>query len=773
MPRIHTLQGGVSQGPIPTARRRESVETGLGSVAAGAEALSDVMHKERMQAAHDAEMVERTAADTALSQWENAALYDPENGALNRRGENAFDLPGQVLPALDEEAKRIRATLRSPRSQMAFDSAYGARRAAVEQGLNRHESRERSAFYDSTDTEAIAQAAQDAALHGDDASADEAERKQRAIIQRQAKRNGWSLEQIAAAERAATTDLHTGVIAARLQRKDYAGAKAYFDRVSDALSVDARLKVQGVMQDAAGQATADTILASYAQNTFRGDKALQALVADTSLSTEEKNDIRRRVASGLELHRSEVRRQLVSQIAGLEQDLASGSTAPNLERRALSLYEKGALTPDGYAAYLSAAANNRERMAKANADILLAQQAYANSTPLYPKDEHAKKGMDALFQAATAGQQPGTNGYVATAIEMARRTNIVPQSFVDWAGALVTQAPTEGGVSAEQVSNAVSALGAMRDSAPQATRYIEDAKLWSFVDQVDSAVRAGAPQQAAIEAARKLTFDMTDQQIKTLEEAYRRQDYADNNASELESLLDSDDRYDRSIGFGGAPSAPFGMQADFEEATSRYFRFTGGNIDRARELAYRDIGRKWGYSRVNGNAELMPWAPEALYPQLKVEDIRKDLEESYATVASQVRALDPNTGEVKPASVKPADLVLIPGQVTARTDGIMWDVGFVNEYGDLDVLRDENNQPVRYQLRASPEELKAARAEEERKNLEAARKTTETQRAYVKAVEDLARSDPGLRTPLSAGGGLVVPELRSLAPKPNPNIRVQ
>ncbi len=50
-----------------------------------------------MRAQDRANTAQVMEADSALTEFENTALYDPEAGALHQRGKNAFDVPDRVM----------------------------------------------------------------------------------------------------------------------------------------------------------------------------------------------------------------------------------------------------------------------------------------------------------------------------------------------------------------------------------------------------------------------------------------------------------------------------------------------------------------------------------------------------------------------------------------------------------------------------------------------------------------------------------------------------
>jgi hypothetical protein len=131
------------------------------------------------------------------------------------------------------------------------------------------------------------------------------------------------------------------------------------------------------------------------------------------------------------------------------------------------------------------------------------------------------------------------------------------------------------------------------------------------------------------------------------------------------------------LGIGGqkVPDVPTAMAAEFADLTKQYFYHTNGNLDQARKLALNDLKGTWGVSQVNGTRELMKYAPERMFPNLSVDDIRKDIAtEGYG--ASR----------------------LVESPETGSSGGKIWSLAEKDQFGAWDVVRDERGMPLRYQL---------------------------------------------------------------------------
>lgn len=453
------------------------------------------------------------------------------------------------------------------------------------------------------------------------------------------------------------------------------------------------------------------VLAAYTGNFREGSKALEQLLASDTLSADEKASVQARVQSQVNLLQDRRRQENVDGLARLEQLQATGD--PSADRLAGTLYNRGALTEAQYAGALGQTARARAERAKAETDANALNAAIAAGQKFDPADSDAKKAVAAYFTAQTAGAAPGSPLYLAAATGLAQRTNIVPQPAVSWArSALVSENPADAVAGAD--------LLARLDAAnPSAFGFAVDERTRAMASQIVDAVQAGAPAALAVQTARK-NADRPESERKLFEQRYKDLDVAKRNGGALRSLLNADDRYDPKW-WGGAPDVPPALAAEFDAGVSRYFPLVGGDAEKARELAFRDVTRKWGRSEVNGKPELIPYAPEVMFPGLTPDLVRSDLAATLGGAApAKVRRLDPATGKPVDATVKPEHVRLVPIDSTARTNGAVWGLGVVDEYGALDLLRQSNGLPIRYQLPVAVDSFTAARKRQQEAEITAA-----------------------------------------------------
>lgn len=176
-------------------------------------------------------------ADRQMSDWENRALYDPQKGALSRRGKDAFSLPDEIGQQFSDQAANVRKALSNDRQRLAFDRATENRRRNVNTTLSRHVFSE-SEKLDDLETEASVKNAQSAAIanYTDNQRVSEEISRQVATITLNAKRKGIPLDSDVYKNRVseAISATHAGVINRYLSSGQDRAARVYFEGSGDA-----------------------------------------------------------------------------------------------------------------------------------------------------------------------------------------------------------------------------------------------------------------------------------------------------------------------------------------------------------------------------------------------------------------------------------------------------------------------------------------------------------------------------------------------------------
>ncbi len=141
MPRLPDLE---VLGPRPTLNPGRPISSidmgGMGRAMQGAAAEIGEMAK-KMELEDDNTAI--SAARRALNDWERDTIYDPEKGAANRRGVNAFGVGKEVAASFDEFSAKVAEGLRGGRQKQLFSEIANSRRAQVLEWADKHVLRER------------------------------------------------------------------------------------------------------------------------------------------------------------------------------------------------------------------------------------------------------------------------------------------------------------------------------------------------------------------------------------------------------------------------------------------------------------------------------------------------------------------------------------------------------------------------------------------------------------------------------------------------------
>lgn len=192
-------------------------------------------------------------ADRKLGEWENKALYDPQNGALNKKGKDAFGVPDAVAEDYRKNVDAISQGLGNDRQKAAFTKAANARGADLQRTLSRHVFTE-ARQYEAVETENYIKNASDtAALNYDNPDRVDLEiNKGRAAIVDFAKRNGLGAEYEKQKTSQFVSNTHIAIIGRYLSNGQDLSAQKYFEEAKSKglIAGDDLEKVEGKLKHA-------------------------------------------------------------------------------------------------------------------------------------------------------------------------------------------------------------------------------------------------------------------------------------------------------------------------------------------------------------------------------------------------------------------------------------------------------------------------------------------------------------------------------------------
>jgi len=504
------------------------------------------------------------------------------------------------------------------------------------------------------------------------------------------------------------------------------------DSVFTRLSPEARATVYRASEANLVDQKSSGILSAYQQGgTSAGTAALAAIDHDSGIPDDLKDEVRQKANGAVEQWRVQRRQQFSDSLSKLETDIASGQPGSDDIALAHQLYQKGVFSPEQLAGSLASITRTQLKNTQGGMSAAEVQNAYNSRIPLDPKDKDVRDAVGDFFTNLTKGVNPGSPEYSTSAAEFAVRTGVVPQPAVTWARANLISG------NAQQAAQAADLLARVEEASPRAVGYAFEDREKAMADSIAQSVKAGTPPQIAVDQARRQA-SLPHDQLELIEKQWKQSQNDTKLAGDLTGILRSDPNFKPGF-FSSVPTVPVAMQADFDAATRRYYDLTNGNYEQSKNLAARDLVRVWGVSEVNGKRELMPYAPERMYPGLTVADVRSDVEKTVADNAQAFQRLDPASGQLKTVTPNAADLRLIPTDRTARTNGRDWALGAPDEIGAQEILRGKDGLPLVYKLPVASADFEGVRQRQAQAEIASAR--------ALSAKEQTIRAMQANRTP--------------------------
>lgn len=136
----------------------------------------------------------------------------------------------------------------------------------------------------------------------------------------------------------------------------------------------------------------------------------------------------------------------------------------------------------------------------------------------------------------------------------------------------------------------------------------------SFYLTVKQLTDAGMASDEAVKQAQNITYNQTDAFKAQLSSTQSTKEYKNDRASAMDSAVSNMAqifRWDPSADDSTPEAVHF--RNDYQSLYDINYRNSGGNADIAKKMTNTQIARTWSLSDVNGSAQLMKYAPEALY----------------------------------------------------------------------------------------------------------------------------------------------------------------
>lgn len=148
-----------------------------GGVATNLQQSSNVMGQVAKEEIAKADRTATIESRTALDQAEVDLLYDPKNGALAKRGKDAFSLEEPTLKAYDERIAAMEGNLPRQAQKDAFRLLAGQRRVEIDKQIQRHVYGETKTYADEANKASLESTLNNVSTHYKDPERLEQERK--------------------------------------------------------------------------------------------------------------------------------------------------------------------------------------------------------------------------------------------------------------------------------------------------------------------------------------------------------------------------------------------------------------------------------------------------------------------------------------------------------------------------------------------------------------------------------------------------------------------
>lgn len=242
MPRVPTYDTPQVQQQVaaPTQLRgvapdNSAIAEGLQSFQRGAQIL---VNKEREKA--DTALL--MDADNQLTQWQQKAMYDEQNGVFTRKGKNALDVTNQTLEQFEQAQAEIAKGLTTDQQRARYSQIVASRRNSLSNDLNRYEYGERQNYYGEVEKGQLETSLQGAALDYQDPAKIQGFRdKVDAVLASRAERLGLSPEAAQAERLKVGSGMSTAVIQ-RMLIDSPQKAKSLFDSFKDTMTAEDQIR---------------------------------------------------------------------------------------------------------------------------------------------------------------------------------------------------------------------------------------------------------------------------------------------------------------------------------------------------------------------------------------------------------------------------------------------------------------------------------------------------------------------------------------------------
>lgn len=192
-------------------------------------------------------------------------------------------------------------------------------------------------------------------------------------------------------------------------------------------------------------------------------------------------------------------------------------------------------------------------------------------------------------------------------VQQVNQTGIIPsQVLSSLSAAAVSRNPSA-------VLPAANLFDAIYKTDPAAVKNMPESQQAYYLN-IKSFTDAGADQQWAADKAYELAYNQSEDLKRQFAAEQSTKEYKSDRDSAIDSAVSNMSqlfRWDPSAGDNDPDARAF--KRDYQTLYDINYRTSGGNADVAKKRTNAQIKRNWSISEVNGRAQFMKYAPEALY----------------------------------------------------------------------------------------------------------------------------------------------------------------
>ncbi|MGM0512987.1 MAG: hypothetical protein ACQER3_09915 [Pseudomonadota bacterium] len=351
--------------------------------------------------------------------------------------------------------------------------------------------------------------------------------------------------------------------------------------------------------------------------------------------------------------------------------------------------------------------NELDKEWERNQGRTMVANALNNGVALDPTNKSNKDAADSYFDSNLSKFDINNNDDVNEVASFVAKTGVIPTKLASLLNAASSVKDADVSIPAAEL------VSRIYDTNPAAVSSMPKEKQ-SFYLNAKRLKDAGVNPEKAVEQAYNLAYNQTDALKAQLASEQGSSSYKKDRLKAASDFVS-----DRSKFFRIDPSAKdtntdaTRFRQDYESLYDLNYRVSGGDADIAKKLTSQQIARAWSISEVNGSAQLMKYAPEALYQggpsgwqaqQWEEEKQRLTYGEKSDPIETSTNALGVTSGRpgiatttTQERKVK-GDVILVPDVSTPRNGDYAIMISDKDKDGvpTLQPYFDADGRPLRY-----------------------------------------------------------------------------